>query len=72
MKKNDLAGKLARQTRIPKAAAADQLDRLIHEIIANLKKGQPARLPGLGTFLPGLTTGFHFENSTRKGRRREK
>ena len=39
MTKSDLAARLARQKRLSKAEAADQLDRVIHEIIFNLRNG---------------------------------
>jgi nucleoid DNA-binding protein len=42
--------RLARRSRISNAAAADQVDRIIHEILTKLKKGEPARIPGLGSF----------------------
>jgi len=61
MKKNDLAERLAKQAGVSKPDAADQLDRVVHEILRSLRKGQPASLPGLGTFLPGQKTAFKFE-----------
>ena len=61
MKKSDLAKRLARQGRITKAKAADELDRVIHDILRNLRKGQPTSLPGLGTFTPGRKPRFRFE-----------
>lgn len=68
MKKQDIAGRLARQTRVSKALAADQLDRVVHDILSKLRKGQPAPLPGLGTFLPGPKPAFRFEAARRPGR----
>ncbi len=61
MKKRDLAARLARESGISKAAAADQLDRLVHDILQKLRKGQPASWPGLGTFLPGRKPTFRPE-----------
>ena len=61
MKKIDLTRRLARQSRLTKAAAADELDRVVHNILSNLRKGQPASLPGLGTFTPGPKVAFQFE-----------
>jgi nucleoid DNA-binding protein len=73
MKKQDLALRLARKSRTSRAAAADRLDRMIHEIIAELKKGNPVSLPGLGTFTPGRKVNFLFEASGSKdAARREK
>ena len=42
--------RLAKRSRISNAAAADQVDRIIHEILLKLKKGEPARIPGVGSF----------------------
>ena len=61
MNKSDLASRLAKQTRSSKAEAADQLDRVVHGIVANLRKGQPAQFPGLGTFSPGAKWKFQFD-----------
>jgi nucleoid DNA-binding protein len=61
MDKDDLASRLARRTGSSKAAAADEVDRVVHQILAKLRRGERAPLPGLGTFLPGLNPGFEFE-----------
>jgi len=42
--------RLAKRSRISNAAAADQMDTIVHEILSKLKKGKPARIPGLGSF----------------------
>jgi len=63
MKKIDLARRLARAGRITKAEAADRLDSVIHNIVRSLRRGQPAHLPGLGTFQPGSEPGFQPEVS---------
>ena len=67
MKKAELAGRLAKQTRVSKAEAADQLDHVVSQIIANLKKGESAQLPGLGKFTPGAKWSFAFERQAAKG-----
>lgn len=67
MKKTQLATKMARQSGVTRAEAADELDRVVHDIIANLRKGKPASLPGLGHFQPGDTWKFQFNQSTKKG-----
>jgi len=69
MKKQDIASRLARRSGVSKAAAADQLDRLVHDILSKLRKGQPASLPGLGTFLPGPRPGFRFEDPRSGGKK---
>jgi nucleoid DNA-binding protein len=61
MKKNQLAARLARQSQTTRAAAADELDRVVHNILTRLRKGKSVSLPGLGTFLPGAKAGFAFE-----------
>jgi nucleoid DNA-binding protein len=61
MKKDELATRLARKAKVSKATAADRLDEVIHDILASLKRGQTATLPGLGKFVPGKRTGFEFE-----------
>lgn len=61
MRKTDLARRLARAGRITKAEAADRLDSVVHNIVRNLRRGRPARLPGLGTFQPGNAPGFQPE-----------
>ena len=63
MKQQDLAARLARRARTSKAVAADRLDRIVHKIIGELKKGNPVSLPGLGTFKPGKKLNFQFEKS---------
>jgi len=73
MKKQDLATRLARKSRTSTAAAADRLDSMIHDIIAQLRRGNPVPLPGLGIFKPGKLPGFEFESPPRKeGPRRAK
>jgi len=61
MKNNDLAGRLARESKVSKATAADELSRVVHGIVKNLRRGRPVRWPGLGTFLPGKQPNFQFD-----------
>jgi len=70
MNKRELAARLARESRIPKAEAADQLDRLVRDILRRLRQGKPVSLPGLGTFVPGARPEFRFEDQP--GTRRSK
>lgn len=53
MKKPELARLLAREKNVPQRDAADQLDRTVNQIVQALRRGQTARLPGLGTITPG-------------------
>lgn len=67
MKKSELVKRIARERRISQATAADQIDSAVHEILQNLKSGEEASLPGLGTLLPGPELCFRVEKKTRKG-----
>lgn len=67
MKKQEIARRLAKRSGLSNAAAADQLDRVVHRILSNLRKGQNAPLPGLGTFTAGSKWGFRLEYTDRKG-----
>ena len=50
MKKPEIAKSIARQRGVSQAEAADQLDRIVHEIVSNLRKRGEASFPGLGKF----------------------
>jgi nucleoid DNA-binding protein len=66
MKKNELATLLARKNKIPESAAADELDRVVHNILRRLRKGQCVSVPGLGIFKPGKTQAFRLEKCLEK------
>ena len=51
MKKPDIARRMARGSGVSTSEAADRLDRLVHELLQDLRRGKEARLPGLGRFL---------------------
>jgi nucleoid DNA-binding protein len=53
MNKPELAKQLGRERGVPTGDAADQMDRTVNQIVRALRKGTPARLPGLGTIIPG-------------------
>ncbi len=72
MKKAQLARRLAKESGISTAAAADQLDSILTGILRRIRHGRSASLPGLGTFLPGPEAKFHFEQSLPVGARRVK
>jgi len=61
MRKDQLARRLAKESRVSTAAAADQLDRIITDILTRVRKGQSAALPGFGTFRPGRGPGLQFD-----------
>ncbi len=61
MRKREIANRLARQSGLSSAEAADQLDRVVHQILAKLRQGKAAPLPGLGRFTPGPNGVYRFE-----------
>jgi Bacterial DNA-binding protein len=61
VKKEQLAKRLAKESGISSAAAADQLDSILNGILLSVRHGHSASLPGLGTFLPGPKPLFYFE-----------
>ena len=67
MKKLEIAKRLARQAGVSNAEAADQLDRVVHQILTKLRKGQEAPLPGLGRFTLGPGGVFQFQQEKRRG-----
>lgn len=58
MKKKELARRLARALQLTHADAADCVDRLVRDIRQRTRKGRTAKVPGLGTFLPGAEVSF--------------
>lgn len=72
MKKAQLARRLAKESGITTAAAADQLDELLTTILRRVRQGQSASLPGLGTFIPGAKPAFYFEECLPPGARPSK
>lgn len=52
MKKQALTRRLARDARLSQPAAADLVDRVVADLVKELKKGQPVSVPGLGTLHP--------------------
>lgn len=72
MKREQLARRLAKASGISPAAAADQLDRVLNDILKRVRQGRSASLPGLGTFWPGPKPAFYFEEGLPPGARRIK
>jgi nucleoid DNA-binding protein len=66
MKMPDIARSMARRAGVTHAEGADRLDRVVHQILSNLRKGRPAALPGLGRFTSDAGRRILFE---REGRR---
>lgn len=53
MTKPELARRLGREIKLQPGPAADQLDRTVNQIVRALRRGEPTRLPGIGTITPG-------------------
>jgi nucleoid DNA-binding protein len=65
MKKPELARNMARHAGVTRGEAADRLDRVVREILARLRKGKDADLPGLGRFTFGSDGRVAFERDER-------
>jgi nucleoid DNA-binding protein len=51
MKKQDIARRIARQSGLTSAVAADRVDGVVNQILSDLRRGcRKTVLPGLGTF----------------------
>ena len=61
MKKEQVARRLAKESRMTEGAAADQMDRILSDLRKKMRKGQSASLPGLGTFRSGRKQEFQFD-----------
>ena len=62
MRKKCLARRLAHETQITPALAADHLDSVVTQLLKRLKDGKPAPIPGFGTLLPGTAITFRPED----------
>lgn len=54
---------LAKRAKVQRSTAAEQVNRMVHEILTTLRQGESARLPGLGRFEPGPQPRFRFEDT---------
>jgi len=61
MKKEQVARRLAKESHVSAATAADQVDRIVSDLLMRVRRGQAASLPGLGTFQPGTQREFQFD-----------
>ncbi len=68
MKKQGLARALAQKTGITRAEAADQVDRLVADILQQLRSGECADMAGIGHFGRDSEGRIHFreENKIKK------
>lgn len=64
MKKPELAKRLARRSGLSEAKAADRLDRVVYQILENLRRGHEAPLPGLGKVQIGRNGKIRFERES--------
>ena len=67
MKKPDIAKRMARESGVSEAEAADRLDRVVNQILSNLRRGRPAPLPGLGKFTATPEGTIRFEPDPEAG-----
>jgi nucleoid DNA-binding protein len=51
--KRDIVRRIARQSGLSRAQAADRVDCAVHQILVDLRCGRKTALPGLGTLLRG-------------------
>jgi nucleoid DNA-binding protein len=65
MKKEQVARKLAKESRMTAGAAADQVDRILSDLQKRVRKGKSASLPGLGTFRSGRKQDFQFDKESK-------
>ena len=61
MRHKELAREIARSRGIAHSDAADQVDKAVARIVTALRKGQRARLPGIGVLSPGKPWTFRPE-----------
>jgi nucleoid DNA-binding protein len=60
MNKQEIAKRIARQAGVSNGEAADRLDRVVYQILWNIRRGKESALPGMGKFTlsPGGTICF--------------
>ena len=67
MKKPEIAERLARQTGVTRAEAADRLDGVVRQIISDLRKSRESEFPGWGRLRQGPDGAVRFEPSEGEG-----
>jgi len=72
MRKKELVLRLAQDARVSPAEAADEIDAVVHDILKKVRHGKRARLPGLGTFVPGQNTKFRFSENAKSESSKQK
>jgi len=68
MKKREIAKRIARQSKTSVGQAADSIDRVVQQIIADLRRGRESNVPGLGRFTvePNGNLAFDREGTRRR------
>jgi nucleoid DNA-binding protein len=66
MKKSEIARRMARRGQVSQAEGADRLDRVVHQILSDLREGKEAPFPGLGKFLPQPDGGIVFRKAGKR------
>ena len=67
MKKPEIAKRMARQSGVSQAEAADRLDQVVHRILSNLRKGKETDVPGLGKFVTGPDGAIRLDRERESG-----
>jgi len=67
MKKPEIAKRLARKLGESPGEAADRVDRVVRQIVSQLRRGEEAPLPGLGKFKVGADGRVTFERERECG-----
>jgi nucleoid DNA-binding protein len=73
MKKPEIAKQMALRAGVSAAEAADRLDGIVRQILAELRNGKSASLPGIGRFRTGPAGQTVFEpaaHTRHKGKER--
>jgi hypothetical protein len=71
MRKPEIAKRLARQSGVSSAEAADQLDRVVHQILSKLRQGQAGAVPRTGPVHPGPKGSYQFKKEKPAGHGRK-
>lgn len=61
MKKPEIAKRLARQTGVSRAEAADRLDGAVRQVLEDLRRRHESEFPGLGRLRQGPDGAVRFE-----------
>ena len=65
MRRPEIARHLAKQFRVSRGEAADRRDRVVSQILADLRARKSAPLPGLGTFVQRDDGSIRFDKDDR-------